>query len=376
MLESNMSFSVNGNAVVCNMLDGEIKARMSSRKDPAKRKMYREKGIIDSSSSITKFMVKHSNFLGNPKLIHPDGSNFFGSIIPLSHLSDKPEYKERLKSRMMVEYELTDEELQGVDRFLHDLTKLDASPDIQAIVDDTKGYKASIELAWKENEQNIMTHIYNTLGYVPQNMGKVNTYIMYPSFDTHRSCQQTQNNTSLFFGKRKESDPNKIISYLAHQAIHQPALPYKPTMTKKQKERFHAFIKFLADKDVYYYLTGKSYLDIVTQDENAEAMSEVYPFWLGYRYRNLDKEGRDPVVAIRKAIQRDKEYFDSLPENSKKRKLYAGYAFEKLDPEKIANIFRERKAMTPYQFAELEFDNKALVYKNRYVSRNDDEIEK
>lgn len=376
MLESNMSFSVNGNAVVCNMLDGEIKARMSSRKDPAKRKMYRDRGIIDSSSSITKFMVKHSNFIGNPKLIHSDGSNFFGSIIPLSHLSDTPEYKERLKSRMRVEYELTDEELKGVERFLHDLTKLDTLPDIQEIVSDTKGYKASIELVWKENEQSIMTHIYNTLGYIPQNMGKVNTYIMYPSFDTHRSCQQTPNSTSLFFGKRQENDPNKIISYLAHQAIHQPALPYKPTMTKKQKERFHAFIKFLADKDVYNYLTGKSYLDIVTQDENAEAMSEVYPFWLGYKYRNMDKEGRDPVVAIRKAIQRDKSYFDSLPENSKKKKLYAGYEFEKLDPEKIANLFRERSYITPYQFAELDFDNKALVYKNRYVSRSDDEITK
>lgn len=374
MLESNMSFSVNGNAVVFNMLDGEIKARVSSRRDPARRKMYREKGIIDSSSSITKFMVKHSNFIGNPKLIHPDGSNFFGSIIPLSHLSNTPEYEERLKSRMKVEYDFPDEELKGVERFLHDLIKLDTLPDIQAIISDTKGYKASIERVWKENEQRIMAHMYDTLGYVPQNMGKVDTYIMYPSFDTHRSCQQTQTSTSLFFGKRQENDPNKIISYLAHQAIHQPALPYKPTMTKKQKERFHAFIKFLADKDVYNHLTGKSYLDIITQDENAEVMAEVYPFWLGYKFRNIDKEGRDPVVAVRKAIQRDKAYFDSLPENSKKKKLYASYAFEKLDPEKIVNLFMERKNITPYQFAELDFDNKGLVYKNRFLSRNDDEI--
>ena len=48
---------------------------------------------------------------------------------------------------------------------------------------------------------------------------------------------------------------------------------------------------------------------------------------------------------------------------------------EKDNPEKIANLFSERKSITPYQFAELDFDNKALVYKNRYLARND-EIEK
>ena len=31
-----MNFAVNGNAVVCNMLDGEIRARMASRNNPEK----------------------------------------------------------------------------------------------------------------------------------------------------------------------------------------------------------------------------------------------------------------------------------------------------------------------------------------------------
>ena len=76
---------------------------------------------------------------------------------------------------------------------------------------------------------------------------------------------------------------------------------------KAEKQEYHAFIKFLADKDVYNQLTGKSYLDIVTQNENPEVMGKVYPFWLGYRYRNADRQGLDIEEEISKAIQRDKE---------------------------------------------------------------------
>lgn len=35
--KSNMNFAVDGNAVVCNMIDGEIKARIVTRKNPEKK---------------------------------------------------------------------------------------------------------------------------------------------------------------------------------------------------------------------------------------------------------------------------------------------------------------------------------------------------
>ena len=214
---------------------------------------------------------------------------------------------------------------------------------------------------WKQNEAMIMRYIHGVLGYVPEKVGKVSTYVMYPTIDTHRSYQLSESKTFLFFGKKEESDPNKILSYLTHQAVHQPMLPYKNSMTKKEKEEFHAFIKFLTDKDVYNQLTGRSYLDIVTQNENAEVMGRVYPFWLGYRYRNADRQGLNAEEEVAKAIQRDKTYFESLPETSRKRKLYSTYEFDKLDPKKISVLFRERRGITPYEFAKLDFDNRSLV---------------
>ena len=95
-------------------------------------------------------------------------------------------------------------------------------------------------------------------------------------------------------------------------------------------------------------------------------MGKIYPYWLGYRYRNVDKIGQDPEEKIEKAILRDKAYFDKLPQNSKKRKLYASYRFDELDPKKIAEIFRENRGITPYEFVKkFDFDRRDLVCKDQ-----------
>ena len=356
-----MNFAVNGNAVVCNIIDGEIRARMASRNDPEKKQRYKELRVIDSTPVITKFMVEHPKVFGNKKLIHQDGSNFFGGIVPLASLDDTQAHREMLRNRMKYEYGLTDAELPAMDRFIDDLYNLKATPEIQSIVSETEEYKESIEKMWKANESSIMRYIHGVLGYIPEKVGKVNTYVMYPTVDTHRSYQISGSKTCLYFGKKEEEDPNKILAYLTHQAVHQPMLPYKSSMTKKEKEEFHAFIKFLTDKDVYNQLTGRSYLEITTQAENAEVMGRVYPFWLGYRYRNADKQGLNPEEEVSKAIKRDKEYFDRLPEKSRKRSLYSTYNFDRLDPKKIARLFRERRGITPYEFVKLDFEDRSLV---------------
>ena len=140
-----MNFAVNGNAVVCNMLDGEIRARMASRNNPTKKEYYKQMRVIDSSPAITRFMVAHPKVFGNKKLIHQDGSNFFGGIVPLASLDDTEEHRIMLKNRMKYEYGLTDAELPAMDRFLDDLYSLGDTPEIQGIVSETEEYKKSIK---------------------------------------------------------------------------------------------------------------------------------------------------------------------------------------------------------------------------------------
>lgn len=374
MSRSNMNFAVDGTAVAYNMLDGEIRARMATRNNPQKKALYREKGVIDSSPAITRFMVKYPNVFGNKKLIHADGSNFFGGILSLSPLAGTNSQRDMLKNRMRYEYNLSDSELQDMDGFLEDLNSLKDSPEIQEIVGKTVSYKNYIKNVWETHEPKIMGHIKSVLGYEPEVVGSVNTYVMYPNFDTHRSCQLSDKKIYMYFGKCKKSSSRaenyeaKVAAALAHQAVHQPMLPYKPSMTRKEKETFHAFVKYLTDKDIYNTLSGKSYLDITTQNENPELMAKMYPFWLGYRYRNADREGKNPVIEVKKAIARDKDYYDSLPNNLKRKKSMSTYNFEKLDADKIVNLFRGKRAITPYEFVKLDLDDRSQVYKGRYVT--------
>ena len=368
MSKSNMNFAVNEESVLCNIMSGEIRARIISKRNSSKKELYKKRGVINASPTIKNFIINHKEIFGNQKLVHGDGSNFFDEILSISPLSESENYKDALKTRLEYQYGLTEDEIIDMMAFFEEFKQMEQSPDVKKIIDDTEVYKDSIERAWKSNESRIMKYVKSTLGYEPESIGKVSTYIVYPNFDTHRCYQLSSNKTLLFFAKSGETDPNKILAFLTHQAVHQPILPYKPTMTQKDKEIFHSFIKFLTDKDVYNYLSGKSYLDIVTRGENPEVMAKVYPFWLGYRYRNIDKQGEDPVQAIQTAINRDKAYFDKLPENSKKRKLYSKYEFEKLDARKIAVLFRERRGITPYQFAKLDF-NRDSIYKEKYVNK-------
>ncbi len=366
MPKSYMNFTVNGDSIVCNMLNGEVQGRLQSAKNPEMKRKYIENGIVESSPVITDFILRNPKIFGNAKLIQRrNGINFLDSVLAHSLLTGTEESRKTLATRMKIEYDLTDVETRRMECFLEDFHSLTETPEIKQIVSDTEDYKKSIEGAWKNYEQPLIGYVKEILGYEPEKVGNINTYILYPTFDVHRAHQISGNKTSLFFAKRNDNDINKILAYLTHQAVHQPMLPYKNTMTQNQKEIFNSFVNFLTDKEIYSMLSEKSGLEIVAQNENGEIMGKIYPFWLGYRYRNFDKNGLDPVEAIKETIRRDKAYYDSLSDGSKKKKLYSTYEFDKLDPEKIALLFRERRGITPYQFAEIDFDQRNLVEKDK-----------
>lgn len=351
MTNSNMHFAVDKNAVTSGIISMQVKSEIAGKHFPA----------------VTKFMSKYPRVC---EKTHEDGTNIFDELVTLSTLPNMAAHTDMIKSRMIYEYGIEEEGLPEMDEFVADFRALQQTPEIRKVVDSTMSYKNTIEKLWRLYEAPIMRNIKEILRYEPENIGKVNAYIMYPIVDTHRTYQVSQGRTSLFFGKAKEKDRNKILSYLTHQAVHQPILPYKPSMTKKKKEEFHAFIKFLTDKETYNLLSGKSYLDIITPGENHDVMAKVYPYWLGYRYRNADRQAKNPVEEIRRAIARDQQYYESLPEN--KKALFQAYEFEKLSPEKISEFFKDKRGYTPYQFAEIDFDDRTKVYKGKFIDKRNE----
>lgn len=348
MTNSNMHFAVDKNAVTSGILSMQLKTGTVGKHFP----------------EVAKFMSKYP---GVCEKTHSDGTNIFDELVPISTLPNMASHTSMIRSRMIYEYDIPEEDLPEMDKFVKDFYALQQSPEIKKVVDSTVTYKNTIERLWRLYEPNILKNIKNILGYEPENIGKVNAYIMYPIEDTHRTYQVSEGKTSLFFGKAKEKDRNKILAFLTHQVVHQPMLPYKPSMTKAKKEEFHAFIKFLADKETYSWLSGKSYLDIITPGENHEVMAKVYPYWLGYRYRNVDKQGLEPSEEIAKAILRDAEYFRSLP--PEQQSVFSSYEFEKLSPEKIAVFFKDKRGYTPYQFANINFDDRNRLYKSQFIEK-------
>ena len=99
-------------------------------------------------------------------------------------------------------------------------------------------------------------------------------------------------------------------------------------------------------------------------------MGKLYPYWLGYRFRNARNQGLNPEVEIQKIIQRDKAYYESLPKGSKQKNAYKDYEFDKLNAKKIAEFFRYKKGMTPYEFVKIDFDNRDAVCNDTFEKDN------
>ncbi len=372
MKQSNMSFYVSESALICNMIGQDIKARIFTRNNPEKRDKYKAQKIINASPAINRFMKKYPQFFKNRKLVEEDGTNFCETLVAPFSLYKKNEINDRIKNIFKYEYDLPEEVLETVDDFVNDIISLSEDKDIKMILKQTNDYKNSIEMIWRSNEEVIMNHIYDILGYVPEKIGNVKIFVMYPNVNTHRMYPSSKTDACLFLGKRGEKNPNKIASYLAHQLVHQPMFPYKSSMTKEQREVFHGCIKFLADKETYNFLTENSYLDIVTEHENPEIMGNIYPYWLGYKYRNADKKGLNSTLLIKRDIERDKAFYNALPTNSRKRKMASTYNFDMISPEKVTKFFYGKRWIKPYEFAKIDFKNKSNVYKDKYVSNTGD----
>ncbi len=368
MGKTNISFTIDKMAILSNIIDGEIKARMGSKNDPQKRKEYKELGIINSAPDVSKFMYYHPQIFSNKKFVNSKGSNIFEGILTVSSKNGKESYERDAFRIIEQTYDLSEEEQKDMHKFLNDFWDLSTKKSITPIFYATKRYKDSIEDIWDCHSDTVMNFVEESLGYKPEVKGSVCTYIMYPNYNIHRTTQVSAKQTNLYFGNRKVKDPNRIVANLAHQAIHQPMLPYTTSMTKEEKEIFHGIIKFLADKNVYRKLTGKSWLEMITRKENPEIMAKIYPFIVGYICRNEE----DPSKEISKIFKMDKKYLGSLPLNSKVRKLYEDYNIEQYDPDLIADFFKDKKGITPYKLAEIiQIEDREQFAKDRYKKKED-----
>lgn len=376
--KTRFNFSVNPDTLVFGYVDREVSARQDclqkAKKNPGTswKQWYKamiERDLINTPQSVRELLRNNARVLRDERFFGP-GNNIVQENMLYSALTE-PEGLKKIKKYMGVVYELSEEEQENVSAFFSQMYQLKRDPVIAKKVEKANQNRAHISRLWKDNEEHIMSHIARIVGDIPEfaekKTSEVDVLLLDSKSNTQRTIPLNKRRTVMIYGKdsvnERETDVRTLAS-LTHQAIHQPILPYKPGMTEEDKKAYHAFIKFLTDKEVYTLYTGRSALALKTVGEDSELMGLIYPYYLGYKYRNARAEGLDPVKLISAEIARDKQFYDSITD-MRVKKRFASYEFEQLDPKKIAHFFVGKRNISPYKFAQINFHNRYDVIKDR-----------
>lgn len=368
--QSGISFNVDGRVIATNILGRSYCASMYASKNPQLREEIFKLSKVDSKSPFARFLKGRESLMGTSKFIHPDGSNIFDTLAREYSKNMGGELdSESLKNTIQYEFDLSPEEVSEIDfeGLIKGVEDLSTSKDTENYLSYTTSYKNEVENIWNSRQPFILSNIAKIVGssFETKHTEPIHAYITYPSFSTNKASQIGNGNSCLLFGKEIATDISKILGELAYQLVKVSYIPYKTTMTSTQKKYHKAFLKFLAAKETFARLSEKPAAEMVTDKEEADAMAKVYPYWLGYKYRNADREGKTPEACIAAEIARDKKYVESLNKGSKKAKKYASYNFDEYDPKKIAQMFIGKRGMTPYEFNKLPFENQDKVLKSK-----------
>lgn len=361
---SNVIFKLNKYAILFNQFDEKIQREYMMSKYPETVEKFERLGQRNTNwdKKMTQFIKENPSFFKNRKIITKK-NNIFREFTSRSVLDRKINLFETLENVMRDGYDVSEEELQSTREIFPKIELLMKTQEFEQVLDGTRNYKNELEKNWTHSEKGTELVVSDILRHdIVDSKRKVDICVMPTTSLSQRNYPINEAKNAFFLGQPKQVKESSQITSIAHANVHH-LLPFRSTMTGIQRQQHHAFIKFISDKELFYRMTGKSYLYNDSKDEIGKVMGQVYPYWLGYLHRGDE----NPVQAIRRDIERDKKVFDKLKPNSKKRELYSDYDFRKLSPEKIAEFFRYRKGITPYEFNNIDFSDISKVYKDEYL---------
>lgn len=365
-----MKFTVNSTGMMADLFAKRFAVEGIVRNNPEIKKALREMGIIGTplDSQIVSTIAENGNTITR-YMLTSSGNNIYDTISKLAHNSPES-FRTAIASKVVYQYDCPEDSVDEIMSLVPHCEGVLKTEPGKRILRKTIEYKNRIENLWGRCEESLNRYIEEVVGTsnLAPNGKKVIVSVMAPIYNNQKNSSEEKGRAIFYYSQaeargveQQEHNDAQTVGALFHEKVHETMLPYKLHMTKKQKDRFHAFIKFLADKEVYSMITGKSYLDIDTPKENSELMAKVYPYWLGY----LHRKDSNPIAQIQKDIDRDKAEYRKLPKTSKKRNAYAEYEFDTLSAEKIAQFFVGKKGISPYEFANIDFDNRSLVKYNK-----------
>ncbi len=237
------------------------------------------------------------------------------------------------KSNILSYFGLNKEQQEYFDKMITDLMEIRES-----IFETGQANKEILEQDWNRNKELVNEFFKEVIGF--------NDNVNIDVFVSGKKSGAMGEKGKIQFGPMG-AEGNNVV-YLAHEALHAKILPYLPGMKREERNNIHSVIQYLADKELNFRLTGESYLSLGVHKGTRESMKNMYPFFLGYLYRNNENaEDR-----IRQAILRD--YVASKKTEIQDSGL-KGVSFLELDSKKIADYFTDKKDISLYEFCRLDF---------------------
>lgn len=232
--------------------------------------------------------------------------------------------------------------------FVGTMKKLMSTEEFENLYSITYDYKNKLENNWNNNKENISNFVEGITRKVFDKDAKV--MVLPPIFEKGQTCTYKDRDIvySHCFDPNVKNNELIELVYLTHEFMHSQGFPYLNRKDRVATKNLHGFIQYLADNELCNRLSMQKgiayqYGDNPHHGIDNRTFLEMYPYFIGYLYRNEE----NPVECIENNMKKNIKFSAVKDENGNAKQLYSPIA--------IANYFRGKKNMSPYDFANLDF---------------------
>lgn len=256
------------------------------------------------------------------------------------------EYKSQVKDSSIIDFINRIE--KNLPIFIGAMKKLMATEEFDNLYSITCDYRNKLENNWNNNKENISDFVEGITGKVFDKKAKV--MVLPPIFERGYTCRWKDRDIAYSHCFDPNAENNELIEmvYLAHEFMHSQGFPYLSGQDRTAKNNLHGFIQYLTDNELCNRLSMQKGIAYQYGDNRHHGIDnktflDMYPYFIGYLYRNEE----NPLEYIATNMRKNRRFSAIRDENGSDKQLYSPIA--------IANYFRGKKNMSPYDFVKLDF---------------------
>lgn len=250
------------------------------------------------------------------------------------HFDNYKSIKKQLYKIQLIFYKCSNERYSLREIFKNKIQNGDRVYKLLEIYKETQFFKNTIEETEKylkkleENWNNYLYMIEDYLEMITKSKihnikGKI--YVIPNKYNSGESRLGAIDAEIIYGGMTKDRKLELDIVFLVHELLHNPILKYDNLNSINEIEKLHVIIQYIAEKELYYRMTKIPYFkNNNTYEKHKKLMLELYPYWIGYLY----KDSINSLDDIRRALKRE--------------------GMTIYNPKKIYDFFKQEKIETPY----------------------------